>query len=168
MSNENLTDKKVASLRPKSELVEYWDAKTPGFGIRVSPRGMKTWFVMFRIAGIRRRLKLGRYPAVSLVDARKNANAALSSVAETKDPILEKKAEEARMQRERLAARTFEQLTSQYLDQYAKRQKRERTWKEYERIIKKNLLPEFGKMDTTDILRSHVRSFCSSPQFFLS
>ena len=51
MPTANLTDRKIDSLKPEKELVEWWDTKTPGFGIRISPRGKKTWFVMYRVRG---------------------------------------------------------------------------------------------------------------------
>ena len=71
MPTANLTDRKLASLKPENGRAEYWDEKTPGFGIRVSPEGTKTWFVMYRFAGVRRRFNLGRYPEVPLVKARR-------------------------------------------------------------------------------------------------
>src|SRR5438034_7104389 len=110
MPTENLTDRKIASLKPAKERTEYWDDGTPGFGLRVSPEGTKTFFLMYRFAGLRRRLKLGRYPEVPLFEARKNAKKALATVSEGKDPVQEKKANEARARRERLAAVSFDQL----------------------------------------------------------
>jgi len=157
MPTANLTDRKIASLKPGKELVEWWDEGTPGFGIRVSPKGKKTWFVMYRSAGLRRRMKFGRYPEVSLEDARKKARKALSEVSEGKDPVREKKAEAAVLKRERLEAKTFAQLAQMYLDEYARVNKR--SWGEDERLIEKLLKPEFGRLDVSEITRSHVRTF---------
>jgi integrase len=157
MPTANLTDRKIASLKPGKGLVEWWDEKTPGFGIRVSPKGKKTWFVMYRFAGLRRRLKFGRYPTVLLEDARRKARKALSDVSEGKDPAQQKKAEEALQKRERLEAKTFAELAQLYLDEYAKLNKR--SWKEDERIIDKLLKPEFGALNVKEITRSHVRAF---------
>lgn len=158
MPSANLTDRKVATSKPKRDLYILWDSKTPGFGVRVSPKGKKTWFVMYRLAGVRRRLKLGRYPEVSLEKARKKAKDALGVVSDTQDPVLLKKAEEAELKRERLEAKTFAQLAQQYVE-WAKNNKREKTWKEYERIIDKHLNPEFGKIDGRQLDPSHVRGF---------
>jgi len=157
MPTANLTDRKIASLKAEKDLVEWWDEKTPGFGIRVSPKGKKTWFVMYRFAGLRRRLKFGRYPEVCLEDARKRARKALSDVSEGKDPAQHKKAEEALIKRERLEAKTFAQLAQLYLNEYAKLNKR--SWEEDERIIEKLLKPEFGTLNVKEITRSHVRAF---------
>jgi len=157
MPTANLTDRKIASLKPENELVEWWDESTPGFGIRVSPKGKKTWFVMYRIAGIRRRHKFGRYPEITLEAARKKARKVLSDVSDGKDPAQEKKDQEALLKKERLDAKTFVQLSQLYVDEYAKLNKR--SWQEDERIIKKLLIPEFGALNVKDITRSHVRSF---------
>jgi integrase len=157
MPTANLTDRKIASLKSGNELVEWWDKSTPGFGIRVSPKGKKTWFVMYRSAGLRRRLKFGRYPEISLEKARIKARKALSDVSEGKDPAQEKKAQEALIKRERLEAKTFAQLAQIYIEEYAKLNKR--SWEEDERIIEKLLKPEFGTLNVKEITRSHVRSF---------
>ena len=157
MPTANLTDRKIASLKPEKNLIEWWDEKIPGFGVRVSPKGKKTWFVMYRFAGLRRRFKFGRYPEVCLEEARRRARKALADVSESKDPAQYKKAEEALIKRERLEAKTFGQLAQLYLDEYARLNKR--SWQEDERIIRKLLTPEFGTLNVKDIARTHVRGF---------
>jgi integrase len=71
-----LTDMAVKKLGfPESGQVTYWDKLTPGFGLRCSSRN-KSFVVMF---GEKRRLKtLGRYPVLSLSDARREARLFLS------------------------------------------------------------------------------------------
>src|SRR6266496_2183217 len=157
MPTENLTDRKIASLKPGKGRVEYWDESTPGFGLRVSPEGTKTFFLMYRFAGLRRRLKLGRYPEVPLFEARKNAKKALAKVSEGKDPVQEKKADTAAAWRARLEAKTFAQLAEQYLEEYAKLNKK--AWREDERIINRLLTLEFGTLNVKEVTRSHIRSF---------
>jgi len=152
-----LTDRKIDSLKPGKEIVEWWDKKVPGFGIRVSPKGKKTWFVMYRFAGLRRRLRCGQYPAVSLEKARPKAKQALLDVSEGKDPAQGKKDQEAFIKRKGLEAKTFAQLSTLYIDEYAKLNRR--SWKEDQRIIDKLLNPEFGTLNVTEITRSpSVRS----------
>jgi len=66
-----LTDLAVRKLLlPASGQVTHWDETTPGFGVRCSAKS-KSYVVMY---GEKRRLKtLGRYPGLSLADARKRA-----------------------------------------------------------------------------------------------
>ena len=77
---------------------------------------------MYRIGGHRRRLTLGAFPfVVSLADAREQAGDALKLVKHGIDPIEEqKRREEAEVQRI-LEGWTFEQLTKQFLEEYAKK-----------------------------------------------
>jgi integrase len=64
---KQLTDLSVRSLKPAEKQYKVWDAKTPGFGIIVGAT-TKSWFAVY---GRARKFKaLGRYPDLSLADAR--------------------------------------------------------------------------------------------------
>ncbi len=73
----HLTDLAVKKLElPTEGQVTYWDEVTPGFGLRLSARA-KSYVVMY---GAKRQLKtLGRYPELSLQDARKQARIFLAT-----------------------------------------------------------------------------------------
>jgi integrase len=157
MPTASLTDRKIDSLKPGKQLNQWFDKKVVGFGIRISQEGTKTWFVQYRFAGVRHRLKLGRYPDVHLAVARKRAQEALLLVSDGVDPAQKRKAEEESLKRERLATKTFAQLSRQFLDEYAKLNKR--SWDEDERIIDKVLIPEFGTLNAKEIVRGHIRDF---------
>lgn len=46
------TVRKLESLkRPASGRVDYWDEDTPGFGMRISATGKRTWVAMYRTKG---------------------------------------------------------------------------------------------------------------------
>ena len=66
----HLTDITVKALKPTDSNVTYWSDTTPGFGIRVGKRS-RTWTVMR--GRTRERVSIGRYPDMSLSDARKMA-----------------------------------------------------------------------------------------------
>jgi integrase len=157
MSTVNLTDKKLRSLKPGSTRVEYWDKSLGAFGVRVTPTGEKSFCIMYRIGGKQRRHTLGVYPKLSLADAREMAKDAFELVRKGKDPVQEKKAEEAKAVRERIESKTFSRLAQEYLEDYAKKNKR--SWDEDERIIDKILNPEFGTMNVKEISRSQVKAF---------
>ncbi len=72
----HLTDLAVKKLSPPpGGQVTYWDEATPGFGLRLSAKA-KSYVVMY---GGKRQLKtLGRYPDLSLGDARKQAKVFLA------------------------------------------------------------------------------------------
>jgi integrase len=77
----HLTDLVVSRLK---EPGTYFDENTPAFGIRVG-KNRKTWIV---IRGRERsRTRIGRYPAVSLAEARKKALVLLGSPIETRPEV---------------------------------------------------------------------------------
>ena len=64
---QQLTDLMLRRLTAEGQdRVEVWDGKTPGFGVRVSKTGTKTFILVYRHRGRPRRLSLGRWPIVSL------------------------------------------------------------------------------------------------------
>ncbi len=70
MPKITLTDLAVQRLKPPTgNQVDYWDKSLPGFGIRVAKGGTKTFVVLIN----RQRKSLGRYPALTLKEARGTA-----------------------------------------------------------------------------------------------
>ncbi len=83
-----LTETAVAALRPPlgASDVFYWDSEVAGFGLRVSPKGKKTWIAQYRFGQKQRRLKLGQWPELRADRARKAARDALAAARSGKDP----------------------------------------------------------------------------------
>lgn len=148
-----LTDRRVATLKPDvTRRLEVPDDKVPGLALRITPNGVKTWTLRYRVEGGRRgrlrRLTLGSYPAVTLARARKAAGNALGHVATTHtDPATIKQA--ARL------GETFGDLAKDYLARHAKRHKR--SWREDDRILDADLLPAWRSRKVKDISRREVR-----------
>ena len=147
MTTSRLTARYVETVKaPASGRAEYFDGVTPGFALRVTASGHKSWIVMYRTGGRVRRLTLGTYPAVDLADARGWAKDALQAAAKGGDPAGDKKAERA--------AETFAELAEQYLEKHAKRKKR--SWRKDELILEKDILPRFRAHRAKDITRRDV------------
>jgi len=142
-----LTDRFVASVSAETR-TDYFDMQLVGLSLRVAPTGTKTWNLMYtrESDNTRQRVKLGRYPAVSLDAARKKALRAMTSVADGEDPAKAKSA--------RRAAATIEELGALYLEVYAKPNKR--TWEEDERILKAEVYPAIGRMKGMAVVRRDV------------
>jgi integrase len=138
-----LNDTTVRSLKPPATgRVDYFDDVTPGLSLRVTAKNARTWTVFYRNKnGRQKRLTLGRYPAVKLVDARELAREAQRKVAHGGDPVIEKRAA-----REVL---TFGALAKEYIDNYAKPNKR--SWQEDERQLKASLLPKWKTRPAAEI-----------------
>jgi len=155
MPKIRMTARKLGALKPTpGRQIDYIDISLPGFYIRVSPAGRKTFGVMYRHAGRFRRMNLGTYPPLSLADARKMANKALRDATQGMDP--------AAIKMEKRKAESFAELAHEYLERHAKPKKKEKSWREDERIISTNLGPVFGKMRAREITRKDVRKLLDS------
>jgi integrase len=151
MPTVRLAAKQVPTLRALGDVqTDYFDAgaNVPGFGIRVSPAGKRTWFLMYRANGRQKRHTIGTNPPMSLAKARGAARTALLDVQVTEaDPAAAKRA--------RRSADTFEQLAEKYIDDYAKPHKQ--TWNEDARQIRTMCLPRWKSQVATEITRADVR-----------
>src|SRR6201987_3262052 len=78
----------------KSDVV-YWDAGSPGFGVKVTPKGRKVFIVLYRTAGAGSKLRkytIGSYGRVTLHQARVAAQKVFAAKLEGRDPAAEKRA----------------------------------------------------------------------------
>jgi integrase len=116
--------------------------------MRVSAGGTRTWVVMYRYNGVKRRMKLGNHPLKELADARGEAREALRKAEKGLDPATEKKKLTAR-------AETVAELAGLYIEQYAKPKKR--SWKKDEQILNREVLPLIGRKRVADVVRQDIR-----------
>lgn len=148
MPRVKLTDRTIQALKPPERgQVDYFDETTSGFGVRLSQGSRKAFFIMYRFEGRLRRHTFGTYPSLSLADARKKAKDALHAVAHGRDPGADKQADRR--------AETFGELATEYLESHAKPNKR--SWKEDERILDHDLLPDWRGRRAKSITRRDVR-----------
>jgi hypothetical protein len=61
-----LSVRSIEAMQGGPARVEHHDAACPGLYFVVQPNGTKSWAVRYRVAGERRKLTLGRYPAIGL------------------------------------------------------------------------------------------------------
>jgi integrase len=96
MAKIKLTNKTVDNLDfvPKGQIL-YWDTQLKRFGIRVG-RETKTFICEKKIAGKSVRVKIGTYPLIDVVEARKRALKILSLLEDGRDINAEKRAERGR------------------------------------------------------------------------
>lgn len=139
-----LTNKTVDALKPTGERYAVHDAHCPGLSIRVNANGTKTFTASYRYGVQQRRLTIGRYPIVSLAEARDKARAVFREVLEGIDP-------QAVRRRKNLNLR---EGVSAFIEQYAK--PRNRSWKEAERILNRELVTRFGERDLTKMTRADI------------
>lgn len=134
MSGQAITKTLVDGLEKQQSEYTVWDAKLPGFGVRVRPTGAMSFIIVYR-AGTGRTAPVRRYTVAAVGKlapeaARTQAKILLGNIANGADPAAEKRAN--RPKRDRL---TFDELAQLYLDQYAK--VRKSSWKNDEGYLKK-------------------------------
>ena len=86
---KRLTELAAARLAPvPGKRLERFDGPggVAGLSLRISERGVKSWSLLLRVGTRQRRLTLGRFPELSLADARKRARAALEQAERGIDP----------------------------------------------------------------------------------
>lgn len=107
-----LTDTKIRALKPKDKV--YLIADGDGLSIEVAKSGSKLWRFRYRFNGKPRVLALGRYPEVTLADARDKRLEARRKVSAGIDPGTERK--RAKQATQIGMANTFGKLAEEYID----------------------------------------------------
>ncbi|MBO0663601.1 site-specific integrase [Jiella sp. MQZ9-1] len=144
MPRKNLTTRFVETVKIETR-TDFWDDVVRGLVLRVSPTGVKAWTVVYsrESDGEKRRVTLGKFPALSLEKARRKALDAVAAVSDGMDPAGDKRA--------RREAMTVAELADLYVERYAKRNKK--SWAEDERILRVDVLPMIGRIKAVAVKR---------------
>ncbi len=153
MPRVTLKDRSLRALAtPLAGRTTYLDKTLPGFGLRVTANGARSWVVVYRHRGHKRRATLGTYPLVSLADARARAKELLAAVVQGADPAGDKRAERE--------AATFAEVAREYIERHAK--KVNRSWREKQRMLETDVIPVCGARKARDITARDVRMLVDS------
>ena len=82
----SLTDRTCAAAKSSAAQTDHFDTVVSGLALRVTKHGTKTWTLHYSVADRRKRMTLGRYPALSLAGARARALEAKGAIAEGRTP----------------------------------------------------------------------------------
>jgi integrase len=133
----SLTDLFIRNLTPpECGQITYADDTLPGFGVRVSQGGTKTFVLMY--GRQRKRLTLGRYPIISLSQARSKAKILLAEVTlgDGLPPSI-----------------SFVDAQNAFLER-CRRKNRPRTYKDYKRILERHF--RFGREPLKNFTRLEI------------
>ena len=112
MQKPSLNQRTATSLPPQpTGQRTYFDAKLPGFGLRVSASGHRSWVAVYRLHGRKRRYTLGPIETLTAEAARTQAFEILARARRGEDPAAEKQAQRR--------AETFAELADLYLARHA-------------------------------------------------
>ena len=172
MPRSNLTQLSVERLRPPTEgAVTYWDKMLPGFGLRVSSRGRKTWLCVYRVAGKPVMETLGTMAVVPrLADARDAAREAMRKAKAGVHPVAERRAAARAAEADKAAAVSaareaiegrFEAVARRWLAEGWRRSKAKRRWSpgyaaEVRRIVEHDVFPQWRDRPIRSIAKADV------------
>ena len=144
------TDKSIKHLVPGAKRRVVWARGLVGLGVRITPKGTKSFVYKYDIDGQDRWMTFGQYPKVTLAAAFQKYAEALEKVEAGEDPA----GENVRANAERRSAPTVGELAEDYIDKYAK--PRKRSWQEDERILAHDVLPVWEGRKASKITRRDV------------
>lgn len=107
-----LTEMEIKHLKPKDKLYRVSDGG--GLALEISPAGGKLWRWRYYFQGKEQMLALGKYPAVTLAEARKKRDEQRNLLNAGKHPTREKKIQKLRKEHE--GANTFEKIARRWLE----------------------------------------------------
>ena len=143
-----LTKSRVDEIKAcKSERL-YWDSELKGFGLRVSPKGRKTFFVQYRSGNRTRRAKIGTMGPLTPDMARLQARALLGEVASGDDP--------AEARRRRRLTPNVSALCDRFLDEHVSAHLKPQSQYNYGQVIRDAIKPTLGPLKIPDITRADV------------
>lgn len=142
-----MTDKKVSSAKPSDKVTKLFDGE--GLYLVITPAGTKSWCMKYRFAGKEKKLTFGKYPAMSLADARQSRMKAKLTLAEGIDPSLVKNTKHATTFRDDI----LEWLRSKEstLTPVTIKKERER--------LENHVFPFIGHMASVNVTEDHVLTF---------
>jgi integrase len=152
MPRQRLTDKVCKQHPPATGQVDLWDTYLPGFGLRISHGGRRTFMVMTRVNGKQRRLTIGRYGEVTLAEARQKARDTLEAASNGVDPAAAERAAQQAAQRQR--RNTFQAVAEDYLQDHCRGL---RSKAQIEARLRNDVLPEWADRAVSDIKRADVK-----------
>jgi integrase len=155
-----LTEAFVASWRGDGRHRMLFD-RQPGFGLRITPDGTKTFIAQVRLGGRKHRVRLGRHPDISVAQARELALQAIADLRQGHDPALARKTRDKALA---AGAVTLRALAERWMAEHVRPKLKPRTVFDYEQLLTKHILPPLGRLPVAQIERSDILTLHASMQ----
>ena len=145
-----LTDQIVRAMPPPASgnKVQY-DSEMPGFGVRTTSAGAKSFVLNYRADGRERRLTIGSWPSWTASAARERAKALRREIDTGGDPLARREA--ARQ------APTVATLARRYLEEHAPR-KRASSAAEDLSMVRQHVVPRLGRLRVDAVRRTDIEA----------
>jgi integrase len=134
---------------------DYRDELLPGFFLRVTPQGTRSFGIVYTtLDGRLRRCTLGPVGPLGLSQARSQAKKLRGAVAQGEDPHGDRMI----ARRQRLTAATLEDLAESFLSSKEALAWRPKTRQEFARILRVEVVPALGHLKPDEVRRGEVRA----------
>lgn len=144
-----ITKRAVDALRPGQRTEFLWDRDLPGFGLRMTPAGVRSYVFQWQRGARSRRVTIGRHGAPWTPEtARREAVRLRAEVVEGRDPAEARAAERT--------APTVAELSKRFLAEHAGPKCRATTAAEYRRLLRLWIDPQLGNLKVADVTRADV------------
>lgn len=145
---QKLSDRSVKALPvPQHGQSTLYDSELPGFGVRVTSTGTKSFILRYRVKGVQKLITIGRYPTWTLVAARLRAQEFRRMADSGIDPLEHRQeARSAPIMRD-----LFERYERDHLPKLSSSMR-----KDVKRVFVKRILPQIGAKKVADVTYSDV------------
>ena len=153
MANQSITIRTVAAVQPHPEKDIYtWDTGLRGFGLRVTPKGVKSYVLQYRVnGGPARRKTIGLHGSPwTTQTARREAERLLLQVRQGVDPV-----EQQREAKRKEKALNFSAYCDLFVDLYLQPNWPD-TWPEAMRTLENVAKPRWGKRALNTLKRADM------------
>ena len=154
-----LNDRQIKAAKPSNtgKKVKLFDGNS--LYLEITPAGGKIFRMRYRMNGKDKDFTIGKYPAVSLVEARQATENARRMIAQGQDPTKAK--QEAKAAQQAALLNTFEHLAKQWHKDNLPR------WKEHHaerimRYLKNDVFPVIGEIPVNEIKVTHIKTLLDS------
>ena len=146
----DFTDKSIRHLKAASKRRVVWANGLDGLGLRISPKGTKSFVYKYDHEGQDRWITFGRYPKLKLTEALA-LYAEAHAKAQAGDDPAEKAVEANAADRKAITVR---QLAEAYIEKHAKPKKR--SWATDKCILNRDVVPRWGAKRASGITKRQV------------
>ena len=161
-----ITKRVVDQLQTTGAELWVFDTALPGFCLRVTGKGAKTYWVSYRMGGrdsVKKRFQIGAHGALAPDQARAAAEKVLAGVALGVDPAAKKKAEAEAVAAEQaakaIAEFTVADLLDRYVAQHVEIRNKPRTQQEVKKLVEKIIKPAIGALPASTVSRAEISNF---------
>lgn len=152
--------------KPAEKDVYLRDSQVPGLVLRITPAGVKTWQLRYSIKLgdklVSRRKGLGRFPGITVAEARRSATEMKVDISRGADPVEDKRKiieqRAAEIEARKLEAARRVTVADLYQDWYRQRiavRHRDGGYR-VSRMWSENILPAIGQIAVADVEPAHV------------